>query len=173
MAFKQTIFGFTDSVFIRHSHQTNTNPDEQIVSFIQDCKNELGIDIEHKNRSMFTIIFSQKNRYISWTGKLDDRPILKNLDGMSRRYPKWIKQQIQKIATHIITNAGVGVIPIINQAFDDLDYGRFDPKDMQFTAQLDKHPNQYPEDRNVRVRILGLELGADKGEIVYWYKSFG
>jgi len=35
-------------------------------------------------------------------------------------------------------------------------YGRFDPKDMQFTAQLDKHPNQYPEDRNVRVRILGL-----------------
>ena len=42
---------------------------------------------------------------------------------------------------------------------------------MQFTAQLDKHPNQYPEDRNVRVRILGLELGADKGEIVYWYES--
>ena len=151
--------------------QTNTNPDEQIVSFIQDCKNELGIDIDHKNRSMFTIIFAQKNRYIAWTGKLQDRPILKNLDGMSRRYPKWIKQQIQKIATHLITNPGVDVIPIINQAFDALDYGRFDPKDMQFTAQLDKHPNQYPEDRNVRVRILGLELGADKGEIVYWYES--
>ena len=167
----QTIFGFTDSIFIRHGNQSNTNPDEQIVSFIQDCKNELGIDIEHKNRSMFTIIFAQKNRYISWTGKLQDRPILKNLDGMSRRYPKWIKQQIQKIATHLITNAGVDVIPIINQAFDALDYGRFDPKDMQFTAQLDKHPNQYPEDRNVRVRILGLELGADKGEIVYWYES--
>ena len=50
-------------------------------------------------------------------------------------------------------------------------YGRFDPKDMQFTAQLDKHPNQYPEDRNVRIRILALELGADKGEIVYWYES--
>jgi DNA polymerase elongation subunit (family B) len=167
----QTIFGFTDSIFIRYGNQSNTNPDEQIVSFIQDCKNELGIDIEHKNRSMFTIIFAQKNRYISWTGKLQDRPILKNLDGMSRRYPKWIKQQVQKIATHIITNAGVDVIPIINQAFDALDYGRFDPKDMQFTAQLDKHPNQYPEDRNVRVRILGLELGADKGEIVYWYES--
>ena len=42
---------------------------------------------------------------------------------------------------------------------------------MQFTTQLYKHPNQYPEDRNIRVRILGLELGADKGEIVYWYES--
>ena len=41
---------------------------------------------------MSTIIFTQKNRYISWTGKLDDRPILKNPDGMSRRYPKWIRQ---------------------------------------------------------------------------------
>ena len=69
---------------------------------------------------MSTIIFTQKNRYISWTGKLDDRPILKNQDGMSRRYPKWIRQQIQKIATHIITNPSVGAIPIINQAFDDL-----------------------------------------------------
>ena len=29
---------------------------------------------------MSTIIFTQKNRYISWPGKLDDRPILKNPD---------------------------------------------------------------------------------------------
>jgi hypothetical protein len=87
---------------------------------------------------MFTIIFAQKNRYISWTG---------------------------------VTNPGVDVTPIINQAYEELDYGRFDPKDMQFTVQLNKHPNQYPNDINVRVRILGLELGADKGEIVYWYES--
>ena len=46
----QTIFGFTDSIFIRHGNQSNTNPDEQIVSFIQDCKKELDIDIDHKNR---------------------------------------------------------------------------------------------------------------------------
>ena len=82
-----------------------------------------------------------------------------------------MKRQIEKIVTHIITNPDVDAIPIINQAFEELDYGRFDPKDMQFTTQLYKHPNQYPEDRNIRVRILGLELGADKGEIVYWYES--
>jgi hypothetical protein len=52
-----------------------------------------------------------------------------------------------------------------------LDYGRFDPKDMQFPEQLDKSPNQYPNDKDFRVKVLGLELGAGKGELVYWYES--
>jgi hypothetical protein len=120
---------------------------------------------------MFTIIFDKKNRYIAWTGNSTDRPILKNLDGMSRKYPVWIKQQIEKIATHLITNSNVDVIPIIKQAFEDLDYGRFEAKDMQFIEQLDKNPNQYPNDKDIRVKVLGLELGAGKGELVYWYES--
>jgi hypothetical protein len=62
-------------------------------------------------------------------------------------------------------------IPVIKQAFEDLDYGRFDVKDMQFTEQLDKNPNQYPNDKDIRVKVLGLELGASKGELVYWYES--
>jgi hypothetical protein len=51
-----------------------------------------------------------------------------------------------------------------------LDYGRFEPKDMQFTEQLDKNPNQYPNDKDLRVKVLGLELGASKGELAYWYE---
>jgi DNA polymerase elongation subunit (family B) len=87
-----------------------------------------------------------------------DKPILKNLDGMSRKYPTWIKQQIEKIATHLITKSNVtdGVISVIKQAFEDLDYGRFEAKDMQFTEQLDKSPNQYPNDKDIRVKVLGL-----------------
>jgi hypothetical protein len=91
---------------------------------------------------------------------------------MSRKYPIWIKHQLEKIATHLITKSNVDeLIPIIKQAFEGLDYGRFDVKDMQFTEQLDKSPNQYPNDKDIRVKVLGLELGADKGELVYWYES--
>ena len=57
---------------------------------------------------------------------------------MSRKYLTWIKQQIEKIATLLITESNVDVIQVIKQAFEDLDYGRFDAKDMQFTEQLDK-----------------------------------
>jgi DNA polymerase elongation subunit (family B) len=130
------------------------------------------VKIEHKNRFLFTIIFEKKNRYIAWTGNCSDTPILKNLDGMSRKYPAWIKQQIENIATYLITKSNVDyVISVIKQAFEDLDYGRFDPKDMQFTEQLDKNPNQYPNDKDIRVKVLGLEIGAGKGELVYWYES--
>jgi hypothetical protein len=92
---------------------------------------------------------------------------------MSRKYPKWIKQQIEKIAIQLITKSNVNddIIPVIKQAFEDLDYGRFDAKDMQFKEQLDKSPSQYPNDKDIRVKVLGLELGASKGELVYWYES--
>jgi DNA polymerase elongation subunit (family B) len=175
----QTVFGFRDSMFIRHGNASSAAADNitttdsskhYIAQFLEDCQNQLNIKIEHKNRCMLTIIFDKKNRYIAWTGKPEDRPILKNLDGMSRKYPIWIKQQIEKIATYLITKSNVNdVIPVIKQTFEDLDYGRFEAKDMQFTEQLDKNPNQYPNDKDIKV--LGLELGAGKGELVYWYES--
>jgi DNA polymerase elongation subunit (family B) len=76
---------------------------------------------------------------------------------MSRKYPNWIKQQIEKIATHLITKSNdvEDIIPVIKQAFEDLDYGRFEAKDMQFTEQLDKDPRQYSNDKDIRVKVLG------------------
>ena len=41
---------------------------------------------------------------------------------------------------------------------------------LSYTEQLDKHPNQYPNDKDIRVKALGLELGASKGELAYWYE---
>jgi DNA polymerase, archaea type len=186
----QTVFGFTDSIFVRHNKTqieykphvivTSVSNDcnnierydnDNIPQYLNDCLHELKVRLEHKNRFMFTIIFDKKNRYIAWTGNFVDRPILKNLDGMNRRYPKWIKQQIENIATQLITKPNIDVSPLIRQAFEDLDYGRFDPKDLQFTEQLDKNPNQYPNNKKLRVKVLAIELGTGIGEIVYWYES--
>jgi len=180
----QTVFGFTDSIFVRHNKTTETSnltsseagskidkTEQNINQYLDDCHNELGVRIEHKNRFMYTVIFDKKNRYIAWTGNYADRPILKNLDGMSRKYPKWIKKQIEKIAIHLITKPDISVTPVIQKAIEDLEYGRFEPTDMRFTEQLDKDPNQYPNDKKVRIKILGFKLGASKGETVYWYES--
>jgi DNA polymerase, archaea type len=172
----ETVFGFTDSIFVRHNNFNDPSPQaaskiDKTEQYLDDCLNELGVRIDRKNRFMSTIIFDKKNRYIAWTGSYADKPILKNLDGMSRKYPKWIKMHIEKIAIHLITKPDVSVIPIIQKAFEDLEYGRFEPTDMQFTEQLDKDPNQYPSTKKVRIKTLGLKLGATKGEIVYWYES--
>jgi hypothetical protein len=50
------------------------------------------------------MIFSQLNRYLAWSGRPDEKPIMKNIDGMSKRSPKWAQKYIEKIATSIITN---------------------------------------------------------------------
>jgi hypothetical protein len=72
----------------------------------------------------------------------------------------------------LITRSNVDdVIPVVKQAFEDLDYSRFEAKDKQFTEQLDKSPSQYPNDKDIRIKVLGIELGASKGELVYWYES--
>jgi hypothetical protein len=84
---------------------------------------------------------------------------------------KMVEQQIEKIAIQLITNPHDDVLTLIRRAFEDLDYGRFDPKDLQFTEQLDKNPNQYSNDKKLRVKVLALELGTGIGEIVYWYES--
>jgi hypothetical protein len=64
----QTVFGFTDSIFIRHGNADNNTTTESskqyIALFLKDCQHQLNIKLEHKNRFPFTIIFDKKNRYI-------------------------------------------------------------------------------------------------------------
>jgi hypothetical protein len=42
---------------------------------------------------------------------------------------------------------------------------------ISITEQLDKDPSQYTSTKKIRIKTLGLKLGATKGEIVYWYES--
>jgi hypothetical protein len=87
----ETIFGFTDSIFMKNASI------ETINELILECKNKYHVTLEHKNRFINTIIFDKKNRFVAWTGNPVDKPILKNLDGVSRSYPKWIRQNIAKV----------------------------------------------------------------------------
>src|SRR5690349_19534273 len=94
----EAIFGFTDGILVK-----NATPDK-IYQFIQEAKQTFNTEIEHKNRFLNTMIFSQLNRYLAWSGRPDEKPVIKNLDGMSKRSPKWVQEYIEKIATSIITN---------------------------------------------------------------------
>ncbi|MFZ0896324.1 MAG: DNA polymerase domain-containing protein [Candidatus Nitrosopolaris sp.] len=161
----EPIFGFTDSIFIKNALI------ETIHSLIVEGKNKYNITLEHKNRFINTIIFDKKNRFIAWTGNPTDKPILKNLDGMSGRYPKWIKQNIAEIATHIITSEDHHAVrSLIEQAFDELKSGKVDRQDLAFVTKLSKEPEEY-KNENDRMRILAKMLGVHKGDTVCWYET--
>jgi DNA polymerase, archaea type len=161
----QTIFGFTDSIFIKNASI------DVINQLISECKERYRVTLEHKNRFVSTIIFDKKNRFVAWTGNSADKPILKNLDGMSGRYPKWIKHNVAKIATYIITTDDRSSIEsLIHQAFRELESGRVGPEDLAFVAKLSKEPEDY-KNENDRMRLLAKMSGKQKGETVCWYET--
>lgn len=161
----ETIFGFTDSIFIR-----NVKTVQSIQSFITECHQKFGITLEHKNRFKSMVIFDKQNSFIAWTGRSEDKPILKNLNGMSGRYPNWIKDKIDTIASHIITNPYTDIISLMKQAFSELESGRVNTEDLMYTAKLSKEPSEYVN-KNDRGKVLGLQFAAHKGDIVHWYES--
>jgi DNA polymerase, archaea type len=157
-----TVFGFTDSLFIKNASL------ETINQLIAECKEKYHVTLEHKNRFMNTIIFDKKNRFVAWTGKSSDKPILKNLDGMSGRYPKWIKQNIAKIAAYIITSDDHDAIEsLIDQTFHELESGKVSHEDLAFIAKLAKESEEYKGENN----SLAKMLGAHKGDTVCWYET--
>ena len=161
----ETIFGFTDSIFIKNASI------ETINELILECKNKYHVTLEHKNRFINTVISDRKNRFVAWSGNPADKPILKNLDGTSGRYPKWIKQDIAKIATHIITSEDhYDVISLIDQAFCELKSGKANHQDLAFVTKLSKEPEEY-KNENDRMRVLAKMLGAQRGDTVYWYET--
>ena len=161
----ETVFGFTDSIFIKNASL------ECINELILECRDKYHVILEHKNRFITTIIFDKKNRFIAWTGNSADKPILKNLDGMSGRYPKWIRQNIAKIVTYIITSDDHDTIEsLIDQTFHELKSGKVSHKDLAFVTKLSKDVDEY-KNENDRMRILAKALGAQKGDTVYWYET--
>jgi len=91
---------------------------------------------------------------------------------MSGRYPKWIKQNVAKIATYIITTDDHHSIEsLIEQAFHELESGKVSHEDLAFITKLSKEPEEY-KNENDRMRVLARILEAHKGDTIYWYETF-
>ena len=80
------VFGFTDSIFVRVD-KNNGKEDELIEQFIFKCKQDMGITVEIKNVFQNSIVYGKKNRFVGWTGKDPERPLMKGLDGLADSNP--------------------------------------------------------------------------------------
>jgi DNA adenine methylase len=160
------VFGFTDSIFLHG--RTN----KQMQDFIQICKNKLGVVVELKNIFTKSIFYAKKNRYVAWTGDEKDESIIKGLDGLSNTNPLWIRKWFKKILIEIVKHPETrfeAIPKMIEQAYNELDSGRVNPKELKFTQRLKLYPYEYND--HVRTGILAKQLGKEKGDIVHWYET--
>jgi DNA polymerase, archaea type len=164
----KVVFGFTDSTFF------NAETDIKVQSFIQTCKDELGVTVELKTVFVNSIFYLKKNRYVAWTGNEKDEPIIKGVDGLSESNPLWVQKWFKKIVVEMVKHPETrfeAVPKMIKEAYDKLDSGCIDvAEELKFTQPLMKYPDEYKD--HVRTGILAKLLHKDKGDLVYWYETF-
>ena len=103
-----------------------------------------------------------------------DEPIIKGLDGLSESNPLWVRKWFKKIVVEMVKHPETRfeVIPrMIQEAYDELDCDRINVvEELKFTQRLTKYPDEYTD--HVRTGILAKLLDKDKGDLVYWYKTY-
>jgi DNA polymerase elongation subunit (family B) len=168
----EVVFGFTDGILAKN---TTLN---KIDQYIKEAKLRFDIEIEHKNRFLNTMIFLQLNKYLAWNGRPDEKPIIKNIDGMSKRSPKWVQKYVEKIAISIITNPSReqilrNVSSIIQEAFSELEscwYKQVNIQELCFTSRVSQDLDKY-KSKTCQTVILAKEQQATRGDIIFWYMA--
>jgi DNA polymerase, archaea type len=174
------VFGFTDSIFVRVNETNGENVNsshEKIAYFLYRCKDELGITVEIKNEFKSSIFYGKKNRFVGWTGKDNQMPVIKGLDGLADSNPRWVRRWFFEILAEIVKrpNSRLSNVPkILKEAIFELDNvisksSKSIENELKFTQRLRKDPSEYAE--GVRTGKLGRLLEKDKGEEVYWYET--
>jgi DNA polymerase, archaea type len=168
------VFGFTDSIFVKVADGKGNTAIDQ---FILKCKEELGITVEIKNVFLNSIVYGKKNRFVGYTGKENEEPIIKGLDGLADSNPLWIRKWFFKIVNEVIKkpNERFETIPkMLREAVFELENvicnsSNSIEKELKYTHRLKKYPQDYV--KSVRTGILGRLLEKDKGEEVYWFET--
>ena len=166
----EVVFGFTDGILIKNATI------DKIGQYIKEAKQRLDVEIEHKNRFLNIMIFPQLNRYLAWSGRTDEKPIIKNIDGISKRSPKWAQKYIEKIATNIITNPGreqilKSISSITQEAFSELEncyYKQINIQDLSFSSRVNQDLGKY-KSQSCQTVILAKEQQAIKWDVVFWF----
>ncbi len=182
----EIVFGFTDSIFVKMVDSKNNSKkaeeeeeeeETKIKQFISKCKKELGVTVEVKNIFQNTIVYGKKNRFAGWTGKEEDEPMIKGLDGLADSNPLWVKRWFYKILKEIVKKPDrrFETIPkLMTEAMFEIENEICNSterieNELRFTQRLKKYPREYS--KGVRTGVLGMILGKDKGEEVYWYET--
>lgn len=176
----EIVFGFTDSIFVKVADCIDNLEEEEetkIKQFISKCKEELDVTVEVKNIFQNSIVYGKKNRFAGWTGEESEDPMIKGLDGLADSNPVWVRKWFYKILKEIVKEPDrrFETIPkLMTEAMFEIENEIFNSSErieneLRFTQRLKKYLREYS--KGVRTGVLGMILGKDKGEEVYWYET--
>jgi DNA polymerase, archaea type len=156
------VAGDTDSLFL-HGGSSDNN-EEAIQQFIAECKERIGVDIEHSQTFAKAVIIKKKHYFgVTTNGEIK----VVGMEGKKNDRPIWIN----KVFDRFLEDFKADRDPTINlkAAIDDLEQRRIDPEYLKIKVRLAKEPADYAV--NNPNKKIGMLLGAKAGDIIWYYKT--
>jgi DNA polymerase elongation subunit (family B) len=154
------VAGDTDSLFLNGDDSDGS----RIHHFIAECKERLGVDVEHsqtfakaaiiKKKYYFGITTNGEIKVVGMEGKKNDRPL-------------WINQVFDQFLEDFKADRD----PTVNlrAAIDDLEKRRVDPELLKIRVRLAKDSADYAI--NSPNKKVGMLLGAKAGDVIWYFKT--
>ncbi|MGB7956754.1 MAG: DNA polymerase domain-containing protein [Candidatus Nitrosopolaris sp.] len=157
------IYGDTDSIFVADLNGEQDH--NSIPSFIASCKQNLGVDVDHQNTFVRSILVSKKH-YIGV--QPDGKVIVKGMEGKKRDRPTFFNQVFMQLVNDYKNNKGDLSLSVI-KAFQHLEAAEVDPSLLAYSVVLNKDAEQY-EPYTPQYKI-GRSLNKQSGSLVKYYKT--
>ena len=162
------IYGDTDSIFVDVSELDNEEQDSHSMAarnFTAACKQKLGIDVDHQNTFVKSILLSKKH-YIGIQS--DGKVIIKGMEGKKRDRPPFFNQVFRQLIEDYKNNRP-DLTSNVLEAFKQLEAAEVDPSLLAYSIILNKDPDNYqsytPQNK------IGKLLKREAGGLIKYYKT--
>jgi len=154
------VAGDTDSLFLN-----GYDSDSDIIQqFIAECKNRIGIHVEHSTTFVKAAIIKKKH-YFGVTADGEIKVV--GMEGKKNDRPLWVN----RVFDQFLEDFKADIDPTVNlrAAINDLEQGRIDPELLKIRVKLAKDPADYAV--NNPNKKIGMLLRAKAGDVIWYFKT--
>ncbi|HEY7080147.1 MAG TPA: DNA polymerase domain-containing protein [Nitrososphaeraceae archaeon] len=160
------VYGDTDSIFVSSTYDGRQDP-HLADAFTASCKGNLGIDVDHQNTFVRSILLSKKH-YIGILA--DGNVVIKGMEGKKRDRPPFFKQVFIGLISDYNNNKNKNELTVnILKAFRQLEEAEVDPALLAYSIILKKDPDNY-QSYTPQYKI-GKPLNKESGNLITYYKT--
>jgi DNA polymerase I len=155
------VLGDTDSLFL----DCQDNDDSRIIHhLIAECKEKIGIDVEH-SQTFAKVAIIKKKHYFGVTTSGEIKAV--GMEGKKNDRPVWIN----KVFDQFLEDFKADRDPTVNlqAAINDLEQERINHEFLKIRVKLAKDPADYAV--NNPNKMTGLLMRAKAGDIIWYYKT--
>ena len=132
-----------------------------VDSFIATCRQNLGVEVDHQNTFVRSILVGKKH-YIGI--QPDGKVVVKGMEGKKRDRPPFFNQVFSQLIEDYRNNS-LNVL----KAFKQLEAAEVDPSLLAYSVVLNKDPDEY--ESYTPQHKIGTSMNKEAGSLIKYYKT--